>query len=504
MTNWSRRSFLAAAAVLPAVVAACGSLSDPGPGSTVGDTLRISLSRSIKTINPYSVGSPDADRAVQGAVYSALTRTGADGSTQPEIATSWREVDELTWQFTLRQDAAFPDGTPLTSQDILWNFDHLLDPADTTQSGSKLRAFVSAVSLPQSEVLQFSLREPATDLPGRLSLIYLTTAAFAANNNLDTAAWGTGPYRLDDIDLENGAQLSLNPHYFGPAPAFPEVAFSVLASEAARVAGLQSGEIDLALTIEPSNLPQFADSHRTVLAPGPRAHTLAINESHPALADPRVRRALNYGIDKQAIVSSIFGKDFPILPGQVLFGPYQDPAAGVGAYPYDPEQAKALLAESGHGGGLSLEVSIPAGSYVAGETVVQAIAQQLAAIGVTLRLTPEADSFDRQAGPNPPDLAYIAWTTEYKGGYQWLDYYTTTFSMSNTTDIGFDTLLTRALATGDPTTQRDLIDRAMRRYHDEADTVFLWPAPLTAVHSAALNWTPRVVVWPQEVTRAGT
>lgn len=106
-----------------------------------------------------------------------------------------------------------------------------------------------------------------------------------------------------------------------------------------------------------------------------------------------------------------------------------------------------------------------------------------------------------QSGPNPPALAYIAWTTEYKGGFQWLDYHTTTFSMSNTTETQFDALPGQALITGDAKAQRDLSDRAVRRHHDEADTVFLWPVPLTAGHSAALDWTPRVVVWPQEITR---
>ncbi|MFF0817840.1 ABC transporter substrate-binding protein [Rhodococcus sp. NPDC003318] len=503
MFSRSRRFFFAAVLAAPLALSACGSMSDSSSGATVDDTLNISLSRAIKTINPYSTGSPDADRAIQGAVYSALTRTAPDGTIVPEIATEWTQVDERTWEFTLRQDAEFPDGSQLTSEDILWNFSHLLDPADKTQAGGALRGYVAGVRLSQPDVLRFDLSKPALDLPGRLALTYLTSPEFAADNNLDTSAWGTGPYKIDSFDLENGATLSLNPNYFGEAPDFDSVEFSVLSSESARVAGLRSGEIDFALTVEPSNLSQFDGSdYTTVLTAGPRAHTLAINESNPVLADPRVRQALNYGIDKKAIVSSIFGPDFPVLPGQVLFAPYQDPTPGVTEYPYDPERAKALLAEAGHGNGLTLEVSIPAGSYVAGETVVQAIAQQLAEVGVTLKLTPEADSFDRQSGPTPPDLAYIAWTTEYKGGYQWLNYYTTTFSMSNTTNTRFDELLTQALNAGDTDTQRGLIDEATTLYHDQADTVFLWPAPLTAVHSSSLEWTPRVVAWPQEIHRA--
>lgn len=497
----TRLNLLAVAAA--AAIASMGSLATGVSAAEPKTSVSISLSRTIGGIDPYSVQSPDSGRALQGAIFSALTRVSQSGEVKPEIATKWEQVSETEWVFTLRNDAKFPDGRPLTTGDVLWNFQYILDPANQIVAGANLKTFVSSVESPEDGKLVFKLSRPALDLPGRLALVFLTTQEFAATHRLATEAYGTGPYQLVSLDLENGAKLIANPHYFGDAPDFKEVQYKVLSSEAARIAALQSGEIDFALTIEPSNFTQFGDDRfTTLITEGPRAHTIAFNESNKALSDVRVRKALNLAIDKEAIVNAVFRAGYSILPGQVLFEPYQEPNPALSAYEYDPEQARKLLAEAGHADGLTFELSVPSGSYVAGETVSQIIAAQLSDVGVTVNLSVESNSFDRQtAKTNVPDLAYIAWTTEYRNGHQWLNYYTSTFSMSNVRNTAFDELLSKALAAKTLEEQRESINAATRNYHDNASTVFLWPAPLTAVYTNDLQWTPRVVIWPQELKR---
>jgi len=467
------------------------------------DSVSISLSRTIGGIDPYSVQSPDSGRAIQGAIFSALTRVSPSGEVTPEIATKWEQVSDTEWVFTLRDDAKFPDGKSLTTKDVLWNFQYILDPANQIVAGANLKKFISSVESPEDGKLVFKLSRPALDLPGRLALVFLTTQEFATTHRLATQAYGTGPYQLVSLDLENGAKLTANPNYFGNSPDFKEIQFKVLSSEAARIAALQSGEIDFALTIEPANFTQFQDDKfTTLITEGPRAHTIAFNESNKALSDVRVRKALNFAIDKDAIVNAVFREGYSILPGQVLFEPYQEPNPALSPYKYDPEQAKKLLAEAGYADGLTFELSVPAGSYVAGETVAQIIAAQLSEVGIKVNLSVESNSFDRQTEKkNVPDLAYIAWTTEYRGGYQWLNYYTSMFSMSNVKNTAFDDLLSKALNAKSLEEQRTEINAATQNYHDNASTVFLWPAPLTAVYTKNLQWTPRVVIWPQELKK---
>lgn len=489
-----------------AATAACGGGSaaqdpDPASSSTVAppEVLRLALSRQLTGVHPHKGGSPDSSGAVIGSIYESLTTISADFEVEPGLATDWEQVDDLTWRATVRTDRVYSDGTPLTAQDIVWNFERILDPEYEGTVGAPIRKYLGSVTADDEQTLTFHLTAPALDLPGRLWSVYIVQPAFAETHNLSLESLGSGPYVVDSLDLENGAELSLNPHYTGEKPAFASVKYTVLASEAQRVAALQSGEQDIVLNLEPLSLDQFEDSpdYTTELGVGPQPLVLAINERKTGtpLADPRVRQALNYATDKEGIISGILKDSVDPLPGQVLFEPFQEPSDAVEAFPYDLDEAKRLLKEAGHADGFTLEVDVPSGTYVSAELITQAIAQQWDEIGVELKITttPFPAWLQRQYGEDDQaaDLVYIMWGGQYRGGYSLFDAFRSDHIQSHVDAPEFDELIGRVQAATDLDEQRELIDQAVEDYHEKAHTVFLYPSPFTAVVSRGVSWTPK-------------
>ncbi|SDH20937.1 ABC transporter substrate-binding protein [Pseudonocardia oroxyli] len=491
----------AVAAVLLAVLAACGGAA-AGGGETpqVGDVLRLGLSRQITGVNPHKGGSPDSSGSIVGSIYESLTQIGPDLTVQPSLATAWTSTDPLHWRFTIRTDSTFSDGSPLTADDVVWNFQQLLDPDYKGTAGAPLRRYLTSVTKVDDSTLSFTLSQPALDLPGRLWSIYIAQPAFAQSHNLDNEALGSGPYKLDTLDQENGATLSLNPHYAGPKPQFAQVRYTVLASEAQRVAALRAGEQDLILNLDPLDLAQFRDSdtYDTVLGVGNQPLTLAINERRTGtpLADPRVRQALNYATDKDTIIKSLLQGAVTPLPGQVIYDPFQQPDPAVSAYPYDPEKAKQLLAEAGHADGLTLTVLLSSGTYVSQDAATQAIAAQWAKVGVTLKIEqqPFPAWLQSQYGPDDQaaDFYYIMWGGAFRGDVTGnFGPFRSDHIQSHLDAPEFDALTTRAQNATTEAEKTDLVNQAVQNAHDEAHAIFLYPSPFTGVVSKGLQWTPK-------------
>ncbi|MTE15669.1 ABC transporter substrate-binding protein [Nocardia aurantiaca] len=512
------RRLIAALAVGASVLAAgCGSAlgGDSGAGGApdANHTLTLALSRQFTGVNPHNGGSPDSDGSVKATVYEALTALDPNGQVQPRLATSWTNPTPLEWRFTLREGVSFSDGTPLTAREVAWNFGELLDPATKSQLGAQLKIYTESVSAEGANVVVFHLKLPAIDLPSRLWNFYITTQRFWDTGNRNTQALGTGPYVLNSIDLENGAELTANPAYWGTKPAFEHVKYRVLPSEAARVSAVQTGEVDIALNLDPLSLDQFSGNktYHSTLSDSSWVQVISINTNKGGpLADVRVRQALNYAIDKKSIISGLLKGAVSPLQGQVLAPPFYEPNPSVGAYDYNPDKARALLAEAGHSGDVVLDLDIPSGTYAAGTAIGQAVAQQAAAVGIKIRIseTPFPAWLARQNGPSDQaaDLVYIGWGGYYKNGWTIFDPFTgkSRYPQSNITDPVFDDLINRLQAATDPATARDLADQATARYHDQAETVFLWPGTFSALVRDGLTWTPRTTryLYAQEVGRA--
>ncbi|MBM9465674.1 ABC transporter substrate-binding protein [Nakamurella leprariae] len=516
------RALVATLAVATLSLSACGGSADQttsdGTTSVSGaaseaPTLRLGLTRAITNVHPHKGGSADSQGSIIGSIYEALTKVTVDGEAAPSLAAAWEQLDDLTWTFTIRPDATFSDGTPVTAQDVAWNFEKLLDKEYVGTAGASLRKFTSSVTATSDDTVTFSLAAPAIDLPSRLWNLYIVSPAYAESGaNLDLTALGSGPYVLDDLDLENGARLSANPYWTGTRPDFDTVDYLVLASEAQRVAAVQAHEVDIVLNLAPLSTDGLGgDDSTVILEQGAQPFVLAINErkSGSPLAEATVRQALNYATDKQSIIDALLKSAVVPLPGQVLFEPYGEQNPDLSAYPYDPTKARELLSEAGYSDGLQLELDVPSGTYVAAEAAAQAIAAQWAEVGITLTLTvtPFPAWVERQQGDDDQasDLVYINWggssPTDLNGK---LGPFTSTHIQGHVDAPNYDAFYDQALKATTWEERQTAINEALRVYHDEAHTVFLYASPFTGVVSKSVTWEPRAFryLYAYEVGRA--
>ncbi|MFJ6651394.1 ABC transporter substrate-binding protein [Microbacterium sp. NPDC091313] len=399
-TRFFRRSVtVAAAAALVLGLAACSG----GTGGS-GDATAATESDGVLTIALY--GDPrDLDTAncvpavFCNVAYDTLVRLSPkDGSIEPGLATSWEWVDDAhtTLRLTLRDDAKFNDGTPLTGEAAAASFTSYLTAPGPFAALSYPIASAAAASENQVDIV-FS--EPVTEryalysLTGQNSVGYVVSPAAAADRTLIADKTdGIGPYKLDPAQTQKGVRYVYvpNPEYYAQdAIAYKEVVLQPMLDPAARLNAVRSGQVDWASNIAPSD-QSTAEQAGLQISKGVygafSALALQGRDSGP-LADIRVRQALAYAMPRDDIASTFYGPYATATSSMVPEGAEGYAEDDKDRYATDVDKAKELLAEAGYADGLTLEVFDPA-FFDAGGVVGQAIASAYAEIGVTVTLVP--------------------------------------------------------------------------------------------------------------------
>jgi len=313
-------------------------------GSAVGqETFRIAIGVDPDTLDPQQSTTTTVDN-IMDYVVEGLVTIDANGRTQPALATSWTTSDDgLTLDVELRQGVTFHDGTPFTSAEVVWTFERLLDP-DVRNPRRGPIAAIESVEATGEHAVRFNLSEPAPYLVGALSMttnvILPPSIVDVEGNSYEniTHLVGTGPYRFVERALGENVVVERFDGYWGEMPYYEQVVFQVVPEATTRQSLVLAGQVDLAILPPTSDIPALEANPRTevVLGPSNRTIFIAINNDDPALDDPRVRQALNYAVDKEAIIQGIlFGAAEPMDAPMAdsLFG-YEE----VGMYPYDPER----------------------------------------------------------------------------------------------------------------------------------------------------------------------
>jgi peptide/nickel transport system substrate-binding protein len=472
-----------------------------GPNSADAPAvLRIGLNRTIGNLDPAEGAEGNATGSIKAALYSSLTWIDATGQTIGDLATEWSQTAQLEWTFTIRDDAEFTDGTAVDAQAIKANFDRLLDPGAALADAGAIQLFIESVATPDPETLIITTKYPYIHLPERLTTIFFASPEFLAKGeNLATVAVGSGPYLLESVDPENGAVLVVNPGYYGQAPAFTRVEYTALPSETARVTAAQTESVDFLNGLDPLDLEQFAGSAKydTEVTASYWVQTLRINETVPAVADQRVRQAINYAIDKQALIDAFLGGAVEPAKGQVLVPGYETFNPSLTAYPYDPDKARQLLAQAGYPDGVDISLVYPDGSYLAGNQIAEAISAQLAEVGIRVALNPlqflnyiqETETED--GGP----LFYQGWGGNYPIAADRLSLYASSHQNVHKGDPEFDQYVLEAARATTVEAEQEAVNKATQYQFDQAHVVFLFQQPLSYVIDKNINWTPRREGW---------
>jgi peptide/nickel transport system substrate-binding protein len=419
MTPGPRWSALLLLSVGLAIAALSGSVIAQPAG-----TLVVGLVAEPVNLDPPQVTDLNSNR-VSRRVAETLVAF-ADESTQivPWLAESWTiSKDGLWYTFKLKKGIKFHDGTTLDAEAVKfsierqWNPEHPANKLGKYPFAGYFFGNVKAVEVMDESTVRFVLKEPRASFLAVLALpaasIVSPTAARKWGADYALNPVGTGPFRY--VSWQRGQQVVLekNPDYWHGPVKFDRVIYRPIVEDQARLTELMTGAIDVIVGVPPDFVAQLEGSPKVNILKQVGAHVwyLGINNQKKPFDDKRVRQALNYAVNKDAIVKDVLKGTGSPSTGPVLPGTWgADP--GLKAYPYDPQRAKKLLAEAGYPNGFTTTMWVPESgsgmqSPVAMATVMQS---NLKAVGVTVSLqTMEWGAYLAKLRSKEQDLFALSW-----------------------------------------------------------------------------------------------
>jgi peptide/nickel transport system substrate-binding protein len=432
-------------------------------------------------------------------IYDQLIRVDAKGTgLEGGLAEKWDVSDDnLTYTFHLR-DAKFHDGTPCTSEDAVFCMNRVIEP--DVSGWSSLYGAIDKVEATDPKTVVITLKTPWAPFEADLALYGASIFPKAAYDAQKDQLWehpiGTGPFMFDS--WEKGAQIVLkkNPNYWDEGkPYLDELDFKVLTDSNARILQFQGGDLDIATAVPFNQIEPLSQNPDYVMVSDAVAKIVycAFNLLRPPLDDKKLRQAINYAVDKDAIIKNIlFGAGKPATSYLPLM-PGNDPNSP--GYPYNLDKAKQLVAESAGKDGFKFEILLSTGDPV-GSQVCQLIAASLAPIGGTVTITQVEPGiatqretkdldFDVYLGYYTTDIIdpdeLTAFAVYSKGGYKavWTSY----------KNDEVDKLVEDAEKELDKDKRQEIYNKIQSIHLDDAPFIFLYyPSGATATQAYVKNF----------------
>jgi peptide/nickel transport system substrate-binding protein len=247
-------------------------------------------------------------------LYDTLTRWDSTLRLTPGLATSWKNVNETTWELTLRQGVKFHDGAPLTAEDVKATLERNLQPGKTVvQPGF---ATIEAVQVLNPTTIRISTKKPDPLLLVRMAQMgaQILSARLTTDEGVKELARrpvGTGAYRFVEWVKDERLVMEANREWWGwegKAPAIERVVWKPIPEDFPRIVALEKGEADIITNVPPDRIKSIADGRATQIlsVPSSRIVTLSMNSTQPPLSDKRARQALHYALDVPSIVRNLY------------------------------------------------------------------------------------------------------------------------------------------------------------------------------------------------------
>lgn len=338
-------------------------------------------------LDPTAGAAAAIDEIVYANIFEGLTRIDSQGVVQPALAQGWTISDDgLTYTFELAEGVSFHDGTSFEAGDVIFSFEQAM-AEDSTNAQKGLFEAIESVTATGNSTVEIKLSRPEGSFLFNLGWGDAIIVDEASSKGNKSNPIGTGPFRFVEWRKGDRVEIERFDDYWGEPVALERATFQFIPDPAAASAAMLAGDIDAFANFPaPESLAQLdADPRFAVVIGSTEGETiLAINNAKPPLDDVRVRQAIAHAIDRQAIIDgAMFGYGTPIGSHFAPHHPAYVDLTGLSAY--DPEAAKALLAEAGQSE-LALTLKLPPPSYARrGGEIIQA---QLAAVGIEVELIP--------------------------------------------------------------------------------------------------------------------
>ena len=492
MTTKSKRfGVLGAVLALGLVAASCGGGDE---GSESGGAITIALGSEPTSLDPMLVDD-GGERAINDNIYETLLSRDAAGELQPGLATGLpTQIDDTTWEFKLREGVKFHDGTEFNADAVVASVERMvgLIAAESTDNDGFFGTLTGATKVDDLTV-QITTDGPDGVLPARMYWLKIVAPSAKDVADLSEAPNGTGPYKFVGRETGVNVKLTANADYWGGAPSITDVTFEFVAEGGTRLAGLKSGKYDLITNLPPQDVDQAPAS---AAVQGQEHPVLILDADEGITADPKVRLALNLAVDKEAIAEKVYGGFAAPDAGQLLSASILGFNKEISAYPYDPEQAKALLEEAGVAGSTITLVGESSGRWLNDKELVEAVAGYWTEAGLVVDLqTPEFGAyldilFDRE---NRADAIFVSSSNDILDpSRQLATYYAAGGIGSSNSNADLAALIDSGRSELDQAKRQEIYAEAVKIAYDEAYFVWLVNNKDLYGMSERLTWTPRV------------
>ena len=392
---------------LALTAAACGGGGEASDGAAK-DTLTWVQAADITSLDPH-VGKETPAVTVTCQIFDTLLVMDENNEPAPSLAESFSQIDEKTYEFKLRQDVKFHDGEAMTADDVVFS----LNRARNSNYVSYVVDAISEVEKKDDYTVIVKTKEPYSPLLSALTVPFTAIVpqhvveadedAFALN------PIGTGAYKFVEWKQGEYTKLEANPDYFQGAPKTQNLVMKVVPEASQRVIAIETGEADLAYNVSANDSKRVEGDDKLQLFKGASQSVsyLTINETNEKFSDKRVRQAIRYAIDKEAIVETmLYGAGEPadsVIPSST-FG-YSEK---IQKYDRDIEKAKQLMADAGYPDGFSCTLSVTDDSVK--NEICQVIQSQLKEIGIEASIqTKEYGTWIDELGTGSHELSFSSW-----------------------------------------------------------------------------------------------
>jgi peptide/nickel transport system substrate-binding protein len=468
-------------------------------------TLVVGLVAEPVNLDPAQVTDLNSNRV--GRRIAETLVTFPDESTQivPGLAESWAvSKDGLRYTFKLRKGVSFHDGTPLDAEAVKFSIERQINPEHPFNKLGKYPfanfffGNIKAVEVVDPLTVEFVLKEPRASflavLTAGAASIVSPTAVRKYGQDYALTPVGTGPFKYVSWERGQRVVLEKNPSYWRFPVKLERVIYRPIVEDQARLTELLTGALDLIVGTPPDFVAQLENNPKVTLLKQVGAHVwyLGINNQKKPFDDKRVRQALNYAVNKDAIVRDVLKGTGSLSVGPVLPKTW-GADGGLKPYPYDPERAKKLLAEAGYPSGFTTTLWVPESgsgmqSPVAMSTVIQS---NLKAVGVNVSLqTMEWGAYLAKLRSKEQELFALSWMAGNEDPdmvmYPLLHSSQWTPNGPNRAlyrNDKFDEILHQARLTTDEKKRADLYRQAQRILVDDAPWIFVDHEIQTAAHA---------------------
>ena len=477
-------AFLLLAALLCAALTGCGGEStaqtpaekDPSApdAAPVANEITVGIAQDLDdSLDPHKTVKAGT-REVMFNVFEGLVKPTPDGDLTPAVAESYTvSKDRLTYTFTLREGVKFHNGDTVTAEDVVYSINRCAAATETGIVQVEAFSVIQSIEAVDERTVTITIAEPSNEF-----LSYLTVAVLPADyDQQDTAPIGTGPFKFVSRAAQDSVVLEKFDEYWGTPANLDKVTLKIIENADSLMMSLQSGAIDLCSHLTSTQVAQLGDDFNVAEGTMNLVQAMYLNNAGRPCDGVRVRQALCYAVDKQAIIDIAFdGYGSPIGSSMYpAFGKYFDDSL-TNYYTKDVDKAKALLADAGYPNGFEMTITVPS-NYKPHMDTAEVLVQQLADIGVKATIQP---------------IEWESWVSDVYAGRQFqstvvgvdastmtaralLERFTSTYGKNfiNCNNAEYDALFQQVLASNDDAEQTALYKQMEQNLTENAANVYI-------------------------------